>query len=384
MKRIVILGSTGSIGVSALDVIASHPGEFRVIGLSANTNAGALSQQISRFQPKIACLMNPPTAGARAGITGSRRTRIVAGIDGLIEIVTRPDVDLVLFAIMGSVSLLPLLAAIRAKKAIALASKEALVCGGEIVMREAAKYGVRIIPVDSEHSAIFQCLEASKREHLRKIHLTGTGGPLRRVALSRFSSLEPATVVHHPRWKMGKKISVDSATLMNKGLEVIEAMRLFNVGLEDISVLIHPQAIIHSLVEFIDGSVLAQLGVPDMRLPIQYAMSYPRRLPTGHSLRLDFQQHNKLTFERPRLKKFPCLELAFYAARKGGTFPAVLNASNEEAVMLYLDGTLPFNGIPRVVGKVLSLHRGVIKPGIEQIVQADTWAREEARIHCSR
>lgn len=378
MKRIAILGSTGSIGVNALNVISALPDEFRVVGLSANSNVKLLQEQIKKFKPKIACLMS----GDKNFCQATKGTRIAYGMDGLIEIATRPDVDLVLMAIVGSIALVPLMKAIEAKKTIALASKEALVSGGEIVTKEARKRNVKIIPVDSEHSAIFQCLNGKPSKELRKIYLTGTGGPLRKLSRSKFDNLTPKEVINHPKWKMGKKISVDSATLMNKGLEVIEAKWLFSVELKRIEVLIHPQAIVHSMVEFIDGSILAQLSTPDMRLPIQYALGYPARYPQKFQLYLDFKSANKLTFARPDTGKFPCLKMAYEAAEAGRTFPAVLNAANEETVLNYLENRCAFTDIPRIIEKVLSRHRGRAVLGLEDILEADAWSREEARRIC--
>ncbi|NQU74069.1 MAG: 1-deoxy-D-xylulose-5-phosphate reductoisomerase [Candidatus Omnitrophica bacterium] len=382
MKRIAILGSTGSIGVSALDVISALRDEFKVIGLSTNSNVSALTEQIKRFRPKIACVMSEDKAACLKNSIGKSRTKIVVGLDGLLEIVTHSDVDLVLVAIAGSISLLPLLEAIKAKKQIALASKEALVSGGEVVMKAAKRNNVKILPVDSEHSAIFQCLNGDHKRSLKKIYLTGSGGPLRRLSKKAFHALVPEEVINHPKWSMGKKISVDSATLMNKGLEVIEAMRLFSIDLDSIEVLIHPEAVVHSMVEFVDGSILAQMAVCDMRIPIQYALGYPERMPQKFNLRLDLKKINGFTFSRPDLKKFPCLKLAYHAARDAGTYPAVLNASNEEAVLSFLDGRIRFTKIPEVIEKVLSRHRSKDKPALKDILEADKWSREEAKALC--
>lgn len=382
MKRIAILGSTGSIGVNALDVISALRDEFKVIGLSTNSNVSALTQQIKRFRPKIACAMSEDKAAWLKNSIGKGHTKIVAGIGGLLEIVTHSDVDLVLVAIAGSISLLPLLEAIKAKKQIALASKEALVSGGEVVMKAAKRNNVKILPVDSEHSAIFQCLNGDSRKSLKKIYLTGSGGPLRKLSKKAFHALAPEEVINHPKWSMGKKISVDSATLMNKGLEVIEAMRLFSINLDSIEVLIHPEAVVHSMVEFVDGSVLAQMAVCDMRIPIQYALGYPERMPQKFDLRLDLKKINGFTFSRPDLKKFPCLKLAYRAAGDAGTYPAVLNASNEEAVLNFLDGRIRFTKIPEVIEKVLSRHRSKDKPALTDILEADKWSREEAKALC--
>jgi len=315
-------------------------------------------------------------------IKGIKGLKAVSGVDGLIEIATHPEVDMVILAIVGSVSLIPLLKAIGAKKQIALASKEALVSGGEIVVRAARKNNVKIIPVDSEHSAIFQCLNGRPPAELKKIYLTGTGGPLRKISRSLFDALTPEEVTNHPKWKMGKKISVDSATLMNKGLEVIEAQWFFSVSTGDIEVLIHPEAIVHSMVEFIDGSILAQASIPDMRLPIQYALSFPSRLPQRSGLYLDFKKAGKFTFSRPNTGKFPCLGMAYEAARNGGTHPAVLNAANEEAVLNYLGGNIKFTDIPKIIETTLSRHKGRASVTLDNILEADKWSREEARKLC--
>lgn len=392
MKRIAILGSTGSIGVNALNVISAFPGEFKVVGLSANSNVKLLREQIKKFKPKIACLACLPVrqadrqaclmSGGKNFCQMTKGTKISYGMDGLVEIAARPDVDLVLMAIVGSISLVPLLKAIEAKKEIALASKEAMVSAGEIVVKAAKKNKVKIIPVDSEHSAIFQCLNGKPSKELRKIYLTGTGGPLRKLSRKLFDNLTPKEVINHPKWKMGRKISVDSATLMNKGLEAIEAKWLFSVELKRIEVLIHPQAVVHSMVEFIDGSIMAQLSTPDMRLPIQYALGYPARYPQKFQLYLDFKSANKLTFARPDTGKFPCLKMAYEAAEAGRTFPAVLNAANEETVLNYLENRCVFTDIPRIIEKTLSRHKGKAVLGLEDILEADAWSREEARRIC--
>ena len=381
MKKIAILGSTGSVGLNALRVISAFKDEFEVVGLTANSNLKRLSEQIKRFRPKIVCL----AAGGKKALPGRiNGVKAVSGPEGLMEVATHPDVDMVVFAIAGSASLVPLLGAIEAGKQIALASKEALVSGGEIVIKAAKRNNVRIIPVDSEHSAIFQCLNGRERNELRKIYLTGTGGPLRKLPRRLFDALTPEEVVNHPKWNMGRKISVDSATLMNKGLEVIEARWLFGVSLDEIEVLIHPEALVHSMVEFIDGAILAQLSVPDMRLPIQYALGYPLRLKQKFNLRMNFRDADKITFSRPDTNKFPCLGLAYSAARQGGTSCAVLNASNEEAVLNYLERKIKFSDIPRIVEKALSRHRRREALCLDAVLQADRWAREEVRKICFR
>lgn len=380
--RLAILGSTGSIGVNALDVVSRMPeGMFSVTALSADSNIRLLSLQAGKFRPKAVSVGSEELARAI-------RKTLPAGIEvlvnrsGLKEIVSRGDVDLALFAISGSSCLEPLVEAIKRKKRVALANKESLVSGGELVMRLAAKNGVGIIPIDSEHSAIFQCLDG-RGASIRKIYLTGSGGPLLDVPKKRFGSLSQRAVLSHPKWRMGKKITVDSATMMNKGLEIIEAKWLFDVPESSIEVLVHPEAIIHSMVEFADGSVLAQLGLPDMRLPIQYALTYPERV-AGAVKRLDFSEVKSLSFREPDTVKFPCLALAREALKKGGTYPAVLNAADEEAVRRYLAGDIPFTAIPKAIEKVLRRHRGAAKSGmsLKEILDAEKWAKEEARSIC--
>jgi len=379
MKRIAIFGSTGSIGSNTIDVIARYPDRFRVVALSCGSNVEALAAQANRFRPyalgisdvsKIKELKN------RLNASGSR-IRIFDGDGGIEELARTVSADLIVMAIPGAKSLMPLLAAIDAKKDIALASKESLVCAGEFVMRAVKRRGVRLIPVDSEHSAIFQCLAGRNVEELKKIYLTGTGGPLWPVKKRFFDRLPRSRILAHPKWKMGRKISVDSATLMNKGLEVIEAKWLFGLSEDDISVLVHPEAIVHSLVEFIDGAMIAQLAIPDMRLPIQYALNFPDRLRTD-AFRVDFNKLGGLSFYPPDTKRFPCLRLACETSKRGGTRPAVLNAANEEAVKMYLAGSLTFTGIPNLIEKVLARHRSVNRYGLEDVLASDAWAREEA------
>jgi len=382
MKKVAILGSTGSIGVNTVDVILSHSDEFKVVGLSANSNIKLLSEQVAKIRPTISCVSSSDTIKDFKALIGKAGTKVVSGLEGLVEIATHPDVDIVVMAIMGSASLTPLCEAIKAKKQIALANKEALVSAGEIVIDAAKKNKAKIIPVDSEHSAIFQCLNGKPKSELKNIYLTGSGGPLRKLPHNSFDKLSPEEVTNHPTWRMGKKISVDSATLMNKGLEVIEAKWLFGTDLKKIEVLIHPESIIHSMVEFIDGSVLAQLSVPDMRLPIMYALGYPDRLVQKRSLRLDFKKVKNLTFEQPDMIRFPCLGLAYTAAKDAGTYPAVLNATNEEAVSSFLKGKIKFTKIPTIIEKILSKHKGIKGPELDDVLQADKWSREEAKALC--
>ena len=378
-QRIAILGSTGSIGVNALSVISALKDRFDVVALSANSNIKLLSKQAAIFRPRIVSVGN---SGLSISIKNSipAKTKAAFGLEGLKEIVSRDDVDMVLFSISGNSCLEPLIHAIEHKKRIALANKEALVSAGSIIMRKAKENGVDVIPIDSEHSAIFQCLEG-KRKYLRRIYLTGSGGPLLNVPKNRFDKLTRKFILNHPKWRMGRKISVDSATMMNKGLEIIEASHLFGVGQGDIEVLIHPEAVIHSMVELVDGTVFAQLGVPDMRIPIQYALTHPARLESGLE-RLDFLKLGAISFTRSDEKKFPCLALAREAARRGGASPAALSAADEEAVKLYLDGELKFSSIPKAIEKVLKRHVNVKNPKIDDILGADRWAREEVRRIC--
>jgi len=378
MKKIAILGSTGSIGTNSLNVISCLPKkDFKVTALAANSNVKALSRQIKKFRPKDVCITDPEKVRELKRLVSLKGIRLYTGSDGLAEIAKKSTANLAIIAITGNASLIPLINAIDSGKDIALASKEPLVSAGRIVMAKAKRKGVKIIPVDSEHSAAFQCLQGQKNGELKKMYLTGSGGPLRKFPKSRFNSFHPNLVVKHPKWKMGRKISVDSATLMNKGLEVIEAMWLFGLDVDDVEVLIHPEAIVHSMVELKDGSILAQLAPPDMRLPIQYAISYPERRNESF-LGVDFKKSNKLTFHAPDKKRFPCLEIAYTAARKGGTYPAVLNAANEEAVSRYLDRTLDFTDIPKLITAVLKKHKPCASPKLPDIIRVDKWAREEA------
>lgn len=382
MIRIALLGSTGSIGTNALDVISrSFKDRYSIVGLSADSNIKLLSDQARRTNAKIIAVRDASLASKIKKDVRST-VKVVCGIEGLSEIASRNDVDLVVFATSGSTCIIPLVDAIESKKRIALANKESLVSAGSIIMKKARDNNVNIIPIDSEHSAIFQCLEG-RRDFLSKIYLTGSGGPLLKVPKNRFGSLSREAILNHPKWKMGKKISVDSATMMNKGLEIIEAKWLFDIDADSIEVLIHPEAIIHSMVELLDGTVFAQLGVPDMRLPIQYALTYPSRF-RGISPRIDFIAANKLTFLKPDTNKFPCLCLARAAIEKKGTDAAVLNAADEEVVKCYLEGSIPFSSIPKIIEKVLGHHRpfGKSDVSIKDVLAAECWAREEARSFC--
>lgn len=383
MKKIAVLGSTGSIGTNTLDVVSSLKEKFEVTALSADSNIKLLSKQSSIFHPKIVSVGDSHLAEMVKRLIPSK-TRVVYGIDGLREIASRSDVELVVFAISGSSCLIPLMDAIRHRKEVALANKESLVSAGSILMRSAKENKVKIVPVDSEHSAIFQCLEG-KENYLSRIYLTGSGGPLLNVPKSRFNKMSQKFILRHPKWRMGKKISVDSATMMNKGLEIIEARHLFDIEERFIDILIHPEAVIHSMVELVDGIILAQLGTPDMRTPIQYALTYPGRFKSM-TKRLDFSKVKVLLLAKPDLDKFPCLRLARQALKDGGTHPAVLNASDEEVVKNYLDGKIRFSDIPKIIEKVLEHYKYMRadEPSIDDILNAEEWAREEARVLCYR
>lgn len=377
MKRIVILGSTGSVGKNALQIVRSHPARFEVAALAADSNVEELRLQIEEFKPQAVVLSNPAAAAElkRRGCSA----KILTGPNALREIAVWPGAELVLAASSGSSSLLPVLDAIAARKTIAFANKELLVMAGRIVMESAARHAVRILPVDSEHNAIFQCLEGERsRSAIRKILLTGSGGPLRDVPADRFRGLSKETVIRHPRWNMGKKISVDSATMMNKGLEILEARWLFDILPDKIEIIIHPEAVIHSMVEFIDGTVLAQAGPTDMKLPLVHCLGYPERVHHP-DLNLDWTTMGSLNFFKPDTAKFPCLAMALEVARRGDTtLPTALNAADEVAVEAFLSDQIDFADIPLVIERVLSRDRAAEHPTLEVILDADARAREEA------
>lgn len=377
MKNIAVLGSTGSIGKNTLSVVRNFPGRFKVIALSANSDVHSLCRQIEEFQPSFVCIRDK-SAAARASKIIKRTTKIFVGDDGLDQLVRERSIEQVMFAISGSGALSSLVEAIKGGKSIALANKETLVMAGPLIMGLAKKKKVSILPVDSEQSAIWQCLEGENRNNLRNIYLTASGGPLLKKSRAALESIRVKQVLRHPRWKMGKKITVDSATLMNKGLELLEAMFLFDVDFSRIKVLVHPEALIHSMVEFIDGVIIAQLSVTDMRIPIQYALSYPERLPSRLK-GLDFYKLDALNFEKPDLLKFPCLGLAYEAAKGLGTLPCVLNAANEVAVGEFLGERLRFTQISKVVEKVMRNHSNKQNPGLRDIQEADNWARISAQ-----
>ena len=379
MKKVTILGSTGSIGLSTLDIIEKNPQRFQVVALAAGKNINLLKKQIEKFKPKgVAVSTKESALKLREALTAKTKVKIFYDEEGLKEIASFPSADIVVSAISGSAGLMPTLAAIEAGKDIALANKETMVMAGEIVIKKAKKKGVKIIPVDSEHSAIFQCLEGHKRENLRRIILTASGGPFINFTRDELKKVNLSQALQHPNWKMGKKITVDSASLMNKGLEVIEAKWLFNMDISDIDVLIHPQSIVHSMIEFIDGAFLTQMGIPDMKIPIAYALTYPERI-INDLPSLNFVKTGNLEFHNPDIRKFPCLGLAYSAGLRGGTAPVVLNAADEVAVSAFIEKKIRFIDLPKIIEKILVLHSSINNPSLDDILQADLWARIETK-----
>ncbi|VBB08057.1 1-deoxy-d-xylulose 5-phosphate reductoisomerase [Lucifera butyrica] len=376
MQHVAILGSTGSIGTQALAVIAANREKFSVTALAAYQNDQLLEEQIRLFKPELAVLVDGEAAG-RLVRRYHGATRILSGEDGLMAAATHEKVGTVLTALVGFSGLKPTLAAIEAGKAIALANKETLVAAGELVMSLAQKKGVPILPVDSEHSAIFQCLQGEDRKTVRRLIITASGGPFRGMKQQQLKAVTVSDCLKHPNWSMGRKITVDSATLANKGLEVMEAHWLYNIPYEQIEVIVHPQSIIHSMVEFCDGSVMAQMGMPDMRLPIQYAFSYPERWPAGYP-KLDFTAFNKLTFEKPDTDTFEALRGAVAAGRAGGSMPCVFNAANEIAVYAFLNNQIGFLDIADVIKQTINGHQRLTEPCLEDLLKADSWARQYA------
>ncbi len=378
MKSLSILGATGSIGSNALEIIRQFPDHFTVNALTAKTHVAALARQIVEFTPRLAAVVDADHARQlRALLPPAMDVEIVFGEAGYVEAATCPETDMVLGAMVGSAGLVPTLAAIDAGKDIALANKETLVMAGAIVMEKIASRGVKLMPVDSEHSAIFQSMAGHGPNGIREILLTASGGPFLKRPAAEFTSITPQDALRHPNWSMGNKITIDSATLMNKGLEVIEARWLFDVDFARIKVVVHPQSIVHSMVSYHDGAVMAQMGVPDMKGAIAYGLSHPRRLPLDVPSP-DFAHIGQLTFEAPDLERFPCLNLAYRAGEQGGTLPAVLNAANEVTVAAFLDNRLPFLGIYPIIDQTLNLHPAKTGPDLDQLIEADRWARETA------
>jgi len=383
-KAISILGSTGSIGVSTLEVIRQFPESFDVAALGCGRNVELLSEQIREFQPRVVSVMDGELAAKLSALLdgASPRPEIVYGEQGFGQVATLPESEIVVSAMVGAAGLLPTLESIRSGKLVALANKETMVIAGKIVTEAAAKHGAIILPVDSEHSAIFQALQGNHPENLRRILLTASGGPFFSLVSEELAHVTPEQALRHPNWSMGRKITIDSATLMNKGLEVIEAHWLFGVPVDQIAVHVHPESIIHSMVEYIDGSVIAQMGIPDMRIPIAYALAYPQRLPVN-SPPLDLFRLQRLTFFPPDMDRFPCLRLAFDSCKAGGTMPAVLNAANEVAVSAFLDKQIGFLDISRIIETVMNKHQVNENPDLEAVLAADRWARCEAAQWCA-
>jgi 1-deoxy-D-xylulose-5-phosphate reductoisomerase len=378
VKNVVILGSSGSIGRNALKVLSDFKERFSVFGLSVHRNVGLLEEQIRHFAPKMAALTDQESFER---FPRNHDTEILFGTDGLKELCSHPQVDLVINALVGSAGLLPSLRTLESGKTLAIANKESLVMAGELLIDKAREKGAEILPIDSEHSAIKQCLLGGKKEEVKRLILTASGGPFLGRSGEDLKEITVEQALVHPTWEMGKKITIDSATLMNKGLEVIEAHWLFGIPADRINVLVHPQSIVHSMVEFVDGSVIAQMSVPDMKLPIQYALFYPRRI-TSNNTTLDLAKAGKLTFFEPDYERFPCLGLAYHALKTGGTAPAVLNAANEVAVQAFLDHGIPFTGIQKIVWETLSRHETKLAPKFDYIMDADRWARQTAGELC--
>ena len=382
MKRIIILGSTGSIGTSTLDIVSKFPNEFQVVGLTAATKDVPLEEQIRRFKPAKVALADPAAATRLRSRCKGLSVEILSGPEGVADVARMPEGELVISAIVGGAGLVPTLAAIRSNKHVALANKEPMVMAGQLMQDEAKKHGVHIFPVDSEHSAIFQSMEGHRREDIRRLILTASGGPLWNTPREQMREVKPEQALQHPNWKMGAKITIDSATMMNKGLEVVEARWLFDMPAAQIEVLVHRESVIHSMVEYKDGSVIAQLGLPDMRTPISYAMKYPARVPLELPP-LDLASIGTLTFFQPDHDRFPCLQLGYDALKIGGTMPVVLNAANEIAVAAYLQEGIGFLDIAEIIRSTMDAHTLRQIRTLDDALEADRWAREKAgaRVH---
>jgi 1-deoxy-D-xylulose-5-phosphate reductoisomerase len=377
MKKLAILGSTGSIGVQALDVVARSPGRFEVAALAAGRNAARLAEQVRRFRPRLVSVSDARAAASLRDLLGREAPEILAGEEGSVAVASLPEADLVLAAISGGAGLRSTTAALAAGKPVGLANKESLVLAGELLMALAAARGVPILPVDSEHSAIFQSLAGHNRAEVRRLVLTASGGPLRRVPAEELARVTPAQALRHPNWSMGDKITIDSATLMNKGLEVIEARWLFGIEASRIAIVVHPESIVHSMVEYVDGQVVAQLGISDMRGPISYALAHPDRVPLDLEP-LDLTRVGSLTFEAPDPVRFPAYTLAYRALELGGTAPAVLSGADEAAVAAFLAGRCRFDAIPGICAAVMEAHAPDRLTSIEQAIEASEWGRREA------
>src|SRR6185369_3978327 len=383
MKNITILGSTGSIGVSTLEIVAAHPDRFRVVAMTAGRNLELFARQIRQFSPRIAAVASQEDVPRLKELCSGLDVEIKGGVEGLIAAATADETEMVVAAIVGAAGLVPTAAAIRARKDIALANKETLVTAGHLFMDMVAEYGVRLYPVDSEHSAVFQSIEGHRSSDIQKIILTASGGPFLNTPVEQLKRVTVRDALNHPNWSMGKKITIDSATMMNKGLEVLEARWLFDTDVEKINVNIHPQSIIHSMVEYVDGCVIAQLGTPDMKAPIAYALSYPERVPTGVQP-LDLTQLSGLTFAKPDLERFPCLSLAYRSMSDGESMPAVMNAANEIAVEAFLEGKIGFAHIPELIEMTMDSHQPVALGSISDVLEVDLWSRRCSREFCMK
>ncbi len=379
MKGISLLGSTGSVGVTTLDVVSRFPDRFRIVAMAAGQNLELLAEQVKRFQPELVSVATPELARDLKERLGGEKLDILHGMDGAIAVATHRSAEFVMSAIVGAVGLRPTLAAAKAGKDVGFANKETLVVAGEVMTRAVRDSGSKLLPVDSEHNAIFQCLEGRQRSNVKRIILTASGGPFLKLPLERFPTVTIAEALKHPTWRMGAKITIDSATLMNKGLEVIEARWLFDLPAELISVVIHPQSVIHSMVEMIDGSVLAEMAIPDMAIPVAYALAYPERLPMTHLKPLSLAECGALTFEQPDLNRFPCLRLAYEALKASGTMPCALNAANEVMVAAFLAGETQFLDIARNIETVMMRHANQPARTLEDLIETDGWARAQAR-----
>jgi len=378
VKRLAILGSTGSIGVTTLDLVARFPERFRAVALAAGRNVERLAEQVRRFEPELVAAADDDSAAALRAAVPEFRGTILAGLDGIEEVAVAPQADLVISALVGALGLKPTLRAIDSGKDVALANKEVLVVAGALVQAAARQSRVNVFPLDSEHNAIYQALHGHRRSDVRRIILTASGGPFLRTPRDQLRAVTRAQALKHPTWKMGSKITIDSSTLMNKGLEVIEAHWLFGLSPDQIDVVIHPQSIVHSMVEYVDGSVLAQLGIPDMAIPISYILAYPERLPLSHLPSLDLVKAGRLEFVAPDLERFPCLGLAYRALRSGGTAPAVLNAANEVLVDAFLHERIGYLDIPQIADQVLQRQALIASPTLDELLAADAAARAMA------
>ncbi len=382
-KRIAVLGSTGSIGTQTLEVVRSNAQELEVVALAAGTSVRKMEEQIREFHPKVACMWNEEASKELKDLVADLEVKVVCGMEGLLEIATLPEADVVLTAVVGMIGIRPTIAAIEAGKDIALANKETLVTAGHIIMPLAKKHGVKILPVDSEHSAIFQSLNGEPKNKVEKILLTASGGPFRGWTREQMKNIQVENALKHPNWSMGRKITIDSSTMVNKGLEVMEAKWLFDVELDQVQVVVHPQSIIHSMVQYVDGAIIAQLGTPDMKLPIQYALFYPDRRPMNGK-RVDFFELESITFEKPDPENFEGLALAYQAARTGGSLPTVFNAANEKAVALFLDRKIGYLEITDLIRGAMEAHKVIPNPDVQQILEAERAAYAWIEEHMAR